>query len=144
MRLLESDSIRLMRLKAFTLMETIIAISILSVIMVSLLQIKENNIFFLSKVEESTQKDMLIAIAAGLSDFNNTGKDEKLYLKDLITVKDDEIRKKIKDVSVVKKINEFDTLEFESDEFPIKVEVFEEKYTLKDGTNKNIYSFTME
>lgn len=130
--------------KGFTLIETIAAITILSFVMVTLLQIKENNIFYLQKIDESMKKDMDIALAAGLSDFNTSSEEQKLYIKDLIKIKDDEIRKKVKDMKVVKNIEELPPLEFESDEFPIKVFIYEQQYELQDGSNKKLYTFTLE
>lgn len=130
--------------KSFTLIETIGAITIISFVLVVLLQIKENNIFFLQKVEESTKKDMDIALLIGLSDFNFTKESKKVYLKDLITVKDDDIRKNLKDISFDSNIKEKDAIEIDNDILPIKFSIFEQKYQLKDGTSKKLYNFGLE
>ena len=108
------------------------------------MQIKENNIYVLQKVDESAKKDMEIALGVGLSDFNNSTDDKKFYIKDLITLKDDDIRKQLKEIKIEKKVEELEPLEGGSEEFPIRISIFKENYTLKDGSNKNMYSFTLE
>jgi prepilin-type N-terminal cleavage/methylation domain-containing protein len=130
--------------RAFTLIETVISVAILSVVMLILLQIKENNIYFLQKVEDSTKIDMQLALGMGLSDFNNTLEEKKFYIKDLLTLKDDEVRQKIKEIQVTRTIEEPDELEVGSEDFPISVLIYKENYSLKDGSNKNMYSFTLE
>ena len=84
--------------KAFSLMEVIIAVSILSVVMVTLLQIKSDNIFILSKSNEKSQLRDYVNIASSLNSTSN--RNENLLLDKTYSFKSDELRRELKDVKV--------------------------------------------
>lgn len=130
--------------KAFSLMEVIIAVTLISIVLTALLESKNNNINLLGRVNSSITNDSFIACAMLLSDLNATNKDEKVYLKDQFDLKDDDLRKYIKNIVVVKKVEQLDPLEFDDENLAIKVNIDETRYTLKDGISKKLHTFSLE
>lgn len=130
--------------KAFSLMEVIIAVTLISIVLTALLESKNNNINLLGRVNSSITNDSFIACAMLLSDLNATNKDEKIYLKDQFDLKDDDLRRYIKNIVVVKKVEQLDPLEFDDENLAIKVNIDETRYTLKDGISKKLHTFSLE
>lgn len=130
--------------KAFSLMEVIIAVTLISIVLTALLESKNNNINLLGRVNSSITNDSFIACAMLLSDLNATNKDEKVYLKDQFDLKDDDLRRYIKNIVVVKKVEQLDPLEFDDENLAIKVNIDETRYTLKDGISKKLHTFSLE
>lgn len=65
--------------KAFSLIEVIIAIVILSVVMIALLKIKSENIFLVSKSNENTKANEYILLAVDFKD-EILNKNEDIFL----------------------------------------------------------------
>jgi len=127
--------------KSFSLIEVIIAISLLSVVLTSLLQIKENNLFLFEKFNNSIAIDNELAV---LSSYIDIEKDEKIYLKDKIDFKDDDIRKLYKESFAEVKSTKLDPIEVGSEEYPIKLNITESLLQLKENGAKKIYTFRLE
>lgn len=127
--------------KGFSLVEVIIAITLLSIVLTSLLQIKENNLFLFDKFNNSIIIDNELAI---LSSYIDPQKDEKIYIKDKIDFKDDDIRKLYKDSFGEVKSTELDPIEVGSEDYPINLNITESFIQLKQNGAKKIYSFRLE
>lgn len=122
-------------------MEIIISIVILSVVIVSLLQLKVNNIFLTSKSEVSKENLNYILMAINSNEVKN--RDENIYLKDIFTF-DDTLRKKIKDKKINVKDELLENIEIKKDDLSLNIDIYSTKYTLdKTDNSKIIYSFKL-
>ena len=125
--------------KAFSLMEIIIAVTILSVVMVTLLQVKSDNIFILSKANEKSEVRDALSLAM---DLNSASKrNENLFLNKIYSFTNDDVRKVLKDIKVKIKDNELKKDSYETDAGDIEVITYETSYSIDEEIKKNIYTF---
>lgn len=123
-------------------MEVMISVILLSVVMVSLLQLKVNNIFLTEKSLQS--KENLDYILMAINNDEVSKRNENVYLKDLFDV-NDEFRQKIKDKKVNIKDELVDTYNIKNDNLNLNIDIYTTKYTLDDtGNSKTIYSFKLQ
>lgn len=129
--------------KAFSLMELLIAVTILSIVMFSLIQIRTNNISLLSKVKEKAKWNDYILLSMDLE--NKDNRNEDLRIGDKYKFQNEELRKEIKDIKVKIEDMEVQTIELQlQEEIEAKVNVFSTSYSIEDKMKKNIYSFKIE
>ncbi|MFW2579700.1 type IV pilus modification PilV family protein [Aliarcobacter butzleri] len=85
--------------KAFSLMEVIISIVILSFVMITLIQIRNENIFLVSKGNQKNYIEDYIILSI---DFNDDilDKNENIFLSDKYNFENDDIRKELKDIQI--------------------------------------------
>jgi len=128
--------------KAFSLMEVMISVILLSVVMVSLLQLKVNNIFQTTKSQES--KENLDYILISINGDEVDKRNENIYLKDKFNFSD-EVRQKIKDKKINIKDELVDTYTIENNDINLNIDIYATKYTLENsGNSKTIYSFKLQ
>jgi prepilin-type N-terminal cleavage/methylation domain-containing protein len=125
--------------KAFSLMEVIIAVMILSVVMVTLLQVKSDNIFILSKSGEKSELRDYLALSANLNSSSN--RNENLFLSRIYSFSNDELRRELKDVKIKIKDEEVNRKAYETDVANIEIITYETSYSIKDDIKKSIYTF---
>ena len=127
---------------AFSLMEVLIATALLSVVMISLFQIKSNNIFILEKsLEEGKKKDYLI-MSMDTQEYQKRNKN--VYLDKLFNVQDDDLRKELKEVKIKIEDEILDTREMRVDDLNFKISEFKTSYSFEKGLKKDIYRFKIE
>jgi len=122
--------------KSFSLIEVLISVMLLSVVITSLLQIRDNSLFFLDKFERSNLLDSYIAIAS----LHN--KETNIYLDDIINIKDDELKKELKKIKIKIDINLEDTILLEDDEFPLEFHIKSPNYSNTKLGSKELYSIS--
>lgn len=128
--------------RAFSLMEVIIATALLSVVMISLFQIKSNNIFILDKsLDEEKNKEYLI-MSMDTNDYEKRNKN--VYLDKLFNIKDDDLRRELKEVKIKIKDEVLDTKEIIIDNLNFKINEFKTSYSFEKGMKKDIYRFKIE
>ncbi|MCP4971837.1 MAG: prepilin-type N-terminal cleavage/methylation domain-containing protein [Arcobacter sp.] len=128
--------------KAFSLMEVIIATALLSVVMISLFQVKSNNIFIVEKTNESKKQKDYISLAIDTKDYSK--KNKNIYLSRIFNIKDDDLRREFKEVKIKIK-EEFPTIRIEKvEDISIKISNYKTKYSFENGISKDIYSFEIE
>ncbi len=123
-------------------MEVMISVILLSVVMVSLLQLKVNNIFQTTKSQES--KENLDYILISINGDEVDKRNENIYLKDKFNFSD-EVRQKIKDKKINIKDELVDTYTIENNDVNLNIDIYATKYTLENsGNSKTIYSFKLQ
>lgn len=129
--------------KAFSLVEVIISVAILSFVMITLLQMKSNNIFLLEKSNEKTRLVDYILLAG---DIENSSKqtNKSVYLDNLTQFKNDDIRREIKEVKIEIKDKELDKLEIKIDGLNIKIKTYVREYKIEEDIKKSLYSWEFE
>ncbi len=130
--------------KAFSLMEVVIAVVILSVVMITLLKIKSENIFLISKSNTNIKMNDYILMAVDFSD-EISNKNENIDLEKKFPYENDEIKKELKDIKVSIKDEKLESKSIESDLKNINTTIFSRTYSLENSDmKKKIYSFKIE
>jgi len=128
--------------KAFSLMEVIIATSLISIVMVSLFQVKGNNIFILEKSKESKKQNEYLSLVMDSKEYAK--RNEKVYLDRYFNIKDDDIRREFKQVKIKIKDKVLDKSTESIDNFSLKISQFKTTYSFENGISKDIYRFKLE
>jgi hypothetical protein len=131
-------------MKAFSLMEIIVSIVILSFVMITLLQIKSENIFLISKSNEKVKVNDYILLAI---DFKNKieDKNEEIDLYKNYKFENEDIRKELKDIKVTIKDEKIDSEYINSDFNNINITTFSRTFSLENtDIKKKLYSFKIQ
>lgn len=128
--------------KAFSLMEVIVAITMLSVVMISLLQVKSDNIFLIQKSDEKAKLNDYASLAMDLNETND--RNENIYLDRIYRFSDDELRKELKPIKVKIKDKQISSETIKNDIYDLNITTYSTTYNIDDNINKSIYSFKIE
>ncbi len=128
-----------MKKSSFTLIEVIIAVTLLSIVIVSVLKIKENNFSNISKLNIINQDLQLLSIVSITPNYDD-GINKHLYLDKILSVKDDNLRKKLKNTKVYIKSEEDNYQEL--DNFALKT--IKTNYTIKNKASNSTYTFKIK
>ncbi len=129
--------------KAFSLVEVIISVAMLSFVMITLLQMKSNNIFLLEKSNEKTQLVDYVLLAGDIED-SSKQTNKSVYLDKLTQFKNDDIRRELKEIKIEIKDKELDKLEIKEDGLNIKIKTYAREYKIEEDIKKSIYSWEFE
>ena len=125
-------------------MEVVIAVVILSVVMITLLKIKSENIFLISKSNTNIKMNDYILMAVDFSD-EISNKNENIDVEKKYPYENDEIKKELKDIKVSIKDERLEAKLIESDFKNINTTIFSRTYSLENSDmKKKIYSFKIE
>ncbi len=128
--------------KGFLLVEVIISIMLISGVVLTLFQIKSINFSFLEKINDNKETNISIILTA-LNNKEVSIKNQKFYLTDIVELRNDEIRKKFKNISVNEKIEKIDTKEILSENLSIKMEIYESKYSIDNLIDKTFFTLQL-
>ncbi len=131
-----------MNKKAISLVEVLVSVMLISVVIVSLLQIKENNLYFLDKSKETIKNTSYISLIA-LEDDTKL-RNRNVYLSQKIKFDDDEIRRKIKRIKVKVKDKMLQPIEFSDDEYTVQINIKRTSLTIDDNIEKQFFRFILE
>jgi type II secretory pathway pseudopilin PulG len=129
--------------KSFTLIEVIISVVILSIIIVAILQIQQNNLNYLDKFKNSFTNNEYISLASLYDKKNKKYLNTHFYLDKIVKTKDDDIRKELKNIKIYVKTKLRNTIDLSSDNFNFKIKIYKENYKIKDKISKNFYTFKL-
>ena len=129
--------------KAFSLVEVIISVAILSFVMITLLQMKSNNIFLLEKSNEKTQLVDYVLLAGDIED-SSKQTNKSVYLDKLTQFKNDDIRRELKEIKIEIKDKELNKLEIKENGLNIKIKTYAREYKIEEDIKKSIYSWEFE
>lgn len=127
-----------MKSKAFSLIEVLISIIILSTLLVILLDVKGQNLFLVEKMKNMPFINTMIALSA----HSDIDKKSKIYIKDIIKTKDNNLRKQLKDTKVIIKQNVLKKKKHTINDTEFTIENYETKFTI-DKQTKIFYSFKL-
>jgi len=128
--------------KAFSLMEVIISVAILSFVMITLIQIRNENIFMVSKNNEKSRKEEYILLAI---DFNDDilDKNENIWLLDIYNFENSNIRSELESISVDIK-DEIKNIKAKENNMKLQIGIFYRGINLVNiDFKKKIYSFNL-
>jgi type II secretory pathway pseudopilin PulG len=127
--------------KSFSLVEVLVALMLIIIIITSMLQIKENNLNFLSKITKTTHSKEYIASIA--LENTNRLRDENIYLSDKIDFNDDNLRKILKDIKIKIKDKQLKPLIFNISKYAISINVKQTTLSIKNKTKQIFYRFSL-
>lgn len=130
-----------MKKKALSLVEVLISVMLISVVIVAMLQMKENNLYFLEKTKDSIQSNAYISMLA--LDESIKFRNENVYLDKKFDFKDDDIRKELKNVKIKLEDEELKPLEFTSNDYLLKINIKQTSLNI-DEKKKIFYRFSLE
>lgn len=125
--------------RSFSLLETIISVMLLSVTILTLLKLKDNNLFILSTSDQRASYDGYISIHSSSSEQT----DETINFKNYIDLSDDKLRKKLKDQKIEYKHQLSDSIELSYKTMDIKLNIYKESYKSKESGNKEFFRVTL-
>ena len=123
-------------------MEVIIAVVMLSVVMITLLQIKSDSIFLVSKSNEQSKLIDYIQLVANID--NEDKKNENIFLDKVYNFKNDDIRREFKDIKIKVKSEQVDSKDYRINSVNFKIITNANSYSIGDNIKKNIYTFKIE
>jgi len=126
--------------KAFSLVEVLISVMLISVVIGSLLQMKTNNISYLEKFKLSQEENGYICLSTQKTDNLEY---KKIYLNDVVDFGVDEIRRKFKDIKIELKQEEMKEIELPENDYVQTAKIIQSKYTLNEKTTKSFYEFRL-
>ena len=125
--------------KAFSLIEVLVAVSLITTVIVAILQMQQNNIFFLEKFKNSSLNNAYISLVASTS---KTKRNKDIILSDMVDLNDDDIRKEFKEIKINIKDSSKKDMELPKNDY-VKGSFIESTYSLNNMQNK-FYSFKFE
>lgn len=123
-------------------MEVIIAVVMLSVVMITLLQIKSDSIFLVSKSNQQSKLIDYIQLVANID--NEDKKNENIFLDKVYNFKNDDIRREFKDIKIKVKSEQVDSKDYRINSVNFKIITNANSYSIGDNIKKNIYTFKIE
>ena len=130
--------------KAFSLMEVIISIVILSVVMITLLQIKSDNIHLVSKSDKKVKINDYILLAI---DFKNEilNKNEDIEIYKNLKYENEYVRNELKDIKVRIKDEKIESISIDNGFNNINITTYSRTFTLEQSDiKKKLYSFKIQ
>jgi len=124
--------------KAFTLIEVIISISLLSIVITTVLKIKENNFLNIEKFKNINSDMELLSIASIVGN-NKKDNNSHFYLDEIIKNTNDELHKKLKNTKVYVKSKTKDSINIDDKTITIN----ETKYSIDKRASTKIYTFSI-
>jgi Tfp pilus assembly major pilin PilA len=128
--------------KTLTLVEVLISVMLISIIVVALLQIEQNNLYLLEKTKDMTKYNSYISLVALENDDKNL-RNKSFYLDKKIDFKDDDIRRELKEIKVNIKDKKLKPIIFEADEYSLNINIKQTQVSIKDDAKKVFYWFSL-
>ncbi|MEA3352815.1 MAG: hypothetical protein U9Q33_03220 [Campylobacterota bacterium] len=127
--------------KSISLVEVMVSIILLSVVIVSSLQIKQNNLHNLERFKDISKYDGYINLTANSVEDKA---DKNIYLSDVVDFDDDEIRREFKDIKIELKHTVLDEIELPKNDFIKSAQITKSRYSIQDNIEKNFYTFKLQ
>jgi type II secretory pathway pseudopilin PulG len=128
--------------KSFSLIEVLISVSILSVVIVSVLQIKEKNFTFLEKYEIAKKYNEYISLST-IHYITKKDINTNIYLDEIVKFKDDDIRKELKEIKIYIKSELMDTRDLSTENMQLELEITKINFKIQEKSNKDFYTFKL-
>ncbi len=127
--------------QALSLVEVLISIMLISIVIVSILQIKENNLYFLEKGELGTKNNTYLSAVA----LETTTKleNKNIYLSDKIDFKDDDIRKVFKTIKIHIDEEMLKPTVYNIDNYSLTINIKQSTLSLNEDAKKIFYRFKL-
>jgi prepilin-type N-terminal cleavage/methylation domain-containing protein len=130
--------------RAFSLIEVLVAVMLLTVVIGVVLKVQQNNLFFVEQFKESSKNDEYLSIATLDQNKSKDLRNTHIYLDKVVDFKDDDVRKILKELKVTIKDKELDEVTLSAGDYQIIMKQYESEYKIDGKVNKKFYSFELE
>ncbi|RXJ80211.1 hypothetical protein [Arcobacter sp. F2176] len=127
--------------KALSLIEVLISIIIITVVIGSLIKIKQNNLFIIEKSDVSKLNQAYISLYA-LNYQASNNRNKNLAIDENLTLNDEELKKQTKATNINIKDKTLETKELENTPFSFKQ--IENSYSIKNSIKKKFYTIKID
>jgi prepilin-type N-terminal cleavage/methylation domain-containing protein len=128
--------------KAFTLVEVLIAVALISIVIGALIQMGQNNLYLLEKFKAiSVNNDYSSLSFYGIDETKMS--DQKIYLDEVVDFKDDDLRRELKEIKVIVKNEKLDDETIPTDNIVITKQITKTKLTIENQKEKDFYRFKL-
>ena len=124
--------------KSFSLVEVLVAVSLISTVIVAIIKMQQNNLFFIEKFKNTANQNGYISLV--VSNSKNL-RNKNIKLGDKVTLDDDDIRKEFKDIKIKVKDENTKDMELPVNDYLVG-KVIKSVYTL-DNIHKVFYKFSL-
>lgn len=128
--------------KAFTLVEVLVAVALISIVIGALIQMGQNNLYLLEKFKAISVNNDYSSLAFYGIDETKTS-DQKIYLDEVVDFKDDDLRRELKEIKVIVKNEKLEDKKIEADSFTITKKITKTKLTIENQKEKDFYRFEL-
>lgn len=129
--------------EAFSLMELLIAVTMLSIVMVSLLQIRSDNLHLITKSQEKSKLNDYVLLSLDLEQADS--RNQNIFLDRNYNFSNDVIRKEFKTIKVKQKDKKIEVKTLKPEEgIDVNITTYSTSYSIDDKIKKNIYTFRIE
>jgi len=118
-----------------------VAIVLLTLIIAITLQIQQNNIFYLDKFKDTKLYNSYIGLIATSN--ADEKRNKKVYLSDMISFDDDDIRKEFKEIRIEIKDKDLKDMPLPKNDYIQTANIVESTYSIDDKAKKVFYSFKL-
>lgn len=122
--------------KAFSLVEVLVAVALISVVIATTLQLQQNNLHILDTNDKRVELNSYFSLVS------NTRDKDSFRVDDVIKFKDDDIRKEFKDIKVKLEKDDLDPVELPQNDYIKTIQITEYIYTI-DGKQRKFMRFSL-
>ncbi|MBT3280347.1 MAG: type II secretion system protein [Campylobacteraceae bacterium] len=126
--------------KALSLVEVLVAIILITIVIGTMLEIKSNNIFFLEKFKNTSLYNSYISLAIQ----EDNKEDKNIYLDEVASFNDDEIRKKLKQIKIEIKLEDDEEMNLPDNDYVKTAKIIKTTYTVENQASKVFYRFELQ
>ncbi len=128
--------------RAFTLIEVLVAVMLITIVIGALIQMGQNNLYFLERIKAVNTNNDFTSLAFYGIDQNKTN-DQKIYLDEVVDFKDDDLRRELKEIKVIIKNERLEDETIPADNFSITKQITKTKMTIENQKEKDFYRFKL-
>lgn len=127
---------------AFSLIEVMVAVSLIVTVIAAVLKMQQNNIFFLEKFKNSSLNNTYISLIANEPNPQNL-RNESIRVGDKVRLDDDDLRRELKNIKLKVKEKRLDDIKLPENDYIKEAQVYESSYTV-DNMNKKFFIFKLQ
>jgi hypothetical protein len=126
--------------KALSLTEVLVSVALISVIIATLLNIKQNSLHLVDSLKIKSIHDSYFSLAT----LSNSKKDDSFFLDQYVTFENDELRKKIKEIQVETKNEKGEEIKYKLENIVLNISTSKQIYRYKDKSIGTIHEFSIK
>ncbi|RLA82807.1 MAG: hypothetical protein DRG78_06165 [Epsilonproteobacteria bacterium] len=128
-----------MNKKAISLIEVMVSIALISTVIVTILKIKDNNLFYIDKFKKISLNNGYISLVSLPSNEKIRGK--TIRVSDKINLNDDDIRKELKNIKIMLQDKKIKNIELPKNAYIKDAKVIKSTYSIETEVSKVFYTF---
>ncbi len=130
-----------MNKKAISLIEVMVSIALISTVIVTILKIKDNNLFYIDKFKKASLHNGYISLVSLPS--NVKMRNETIRVSDKINFNDDDMRKELKNIKIILKDKKLKNIELPKNDYLKDTKVIKSTYSIEKEVSKVFYTFKL-